>query len=111
MSPPPPDPVVDLDDDAEGMMPDIAREDQQEAGTDQRLAPAGAPTHGRRMSDARYRMELGDQLSAFLVEAGIRPADFKDIEADDKLLQMWRGMPHDMYSLMQHVIGVTTAFT
>ena len=56
-------------------------------------------------------MELGDQLIALLVEAVICPADFTDIEADDRLLQMWRGMSRDMYSLMWHVVGVTTTFT
>ena len=104
MLPPPPNPVVDLD--------DLDAEDQQEAGEDdQRHAPTGAPTRSRHMSDARYRMELGDQLIALLVEAGVRPADFTDIEANDRLLQMWIGMPCDMYIMMRHVIGVTTAFT
>ena len=103
MPPPPHDPVVDLD--------DIDAEDQQEASADdQRPAPAGAPARGQCMSDARYRMELGDQLNAFLVEAGIFPIYFTDIEADDRLLQMWRGMSRDMYSLMRHVVGVTTSF-
>ena len=60
------------------------------------------------MSNARYRMELRNQIIALLVEAGIYPADFRDIEADDRLLQMWRGMPRDMYNLMWHVVGVTT---
>ena len=27
------------------------------------------------------------------------------------LLQMWRGMPRDMYSLMRHVVGVTKTVT
>ena len=45
MLPPPPDPVAELDEDAEGMMLDIA-EDQQEAGADKRPALAGAPTRG-----------------------------------------------------------------
>ena len=40
MPPPPPDLVVDLDEDAEGMMPDIS-EDQQEASADQRPTPTG----------------------------------------------------------------------
>ena len=30
---------------------------------------------------------------------------------NDRLLQMWRGMSHDMYSLMRHVVGVTTVVT
>ena len=85
MPPPPPNLVVDLD--------DLDAEDQQEAGVDQRPTPPGASARGRRMSDARYKMELGDQLIALLVEASIRPTDFTNIEADDRLLQMWRGMP------------------
>ena len=108
MSPPPPDLVVDLDDDAEGMIPDIAREDQQEAGTNQRLAPAGVSASGRRLSDATYKMELDDQINAFIVEVGIRPANMRDIQDDGRLLHMWRGMLRDMYNLMQHGIGATT---
>ena len=38
------------------------------------------------MSDARYMMELGNQLITLFVEAGICLADFIDIEADDRLL-------------------------
>ena len=94
-TPVPHDPGVDLDDD-QGM---VDAEDHQEASA----------RRGRH--DARYRMELGDQLSALIVEASIRPAHYRDIEADDRLLQMWRGMLHDMYSLMQYVIGVTKNFT
>ena len=54
---------------------------------------------------------MGDQLSALIVEAGIRPAHYIDIEADYRLLQMWRGMLRDMYSLMRHVVGATKAVT
>ena len=75
-----------------------------------RPTPAGASVRGR-LSDARYMMELGDQLIALIVEACIRPAHYRDIEVNDRLLQMWRGMSRDMYSLMWHVVGVTTAFT
>ena len=56
-------------------------------------------------------MELGYQLIAFFVEAGIHLADFRDIEANDRLLWMWRGMLRDMYSLMRHVIGATIGVT
>ena len=55
-------------------------------------------------------MELFDQLIALIVEVGIRLADFRDIEADDRLSRMWRGMSRDMYSLMRHVVGVTKTF-
>ena len=54
------------------------------------------------------RMELGNQLSALIVEASIRPAHYRDTQVDDRLLRMWKGMPRDMYSLMQHVVGATT---
>ena len=109
MPAPPHDPCVDLDDDQD--IPDA--EDHQEVGAE-RPTPTGAPVppfarHSR--LDNRYRMELGDQLIALFFEAGICPTDFRDIEVDDRLLQMWRDMPHDMYILMRHVVGVTTAFT
>ena len=74
MSAPPHDPGVDPNDD-QGM-PDV--EDHQEAGA----------RHGR--LDARYRMDLGDQLSALIFEAGIGPAHYRDIQADDRLLQIDR---------------------
>ena len=95
MPPPPLDPGVDPDDD-EGM-PDS--KDHQEAGVDQRHAPAGAPIPPFARSgqlDTRYRMELGDQLNALIVEVRISPAHYRDIQADDRLGRMWRGMPHDM---------------
>ena len=71
-APIPHDPGEDPDD-YQGMA-DV--EDHQEAGA----------RHSR--LDARYQMELGDQLSALIVEAGIMPAHYRDIEADDRLLQM-----------------------
>ena len=92
MSSPPLNPGVDPDDD-QGM---LDAEDHQEVGA----------RHGQ--LDARYRMELGDQLSALIIEAGIRPAHYRDIQGDDRLLHMWRGLPRDMYSLMRHVVGVMT---
>ena len=45
-------------------------------------------------------MELDDQITAFIVEAGIMPVHMRDIHADGRLLQMWRGMSCDMYRLM-----------
>ena len=54
-------------------------------------------------------MELANQLYAFIVDVGIRPTHYRDIHADDRLLRMWRGMPRDMYGLMRHVVGPTTA--
>ena len=94
MPAPPHDPGVDPDDD-QGM-PDA--EDHQETGAE-RHAPTSAlvPPFARRgRLDTRYRMELGNQLSALIVEASISPTHYKDIQVDDRQLQMWRGMPHDM---------------
>ena len=111
MSKPPHDPGVDPDDDQD--MADTEAHDQEVDG--ERHAPhAGAlvlpfSRHGR--PNIRYRMELRDQLSALIVEAGIRPAHYRDIQADDRLIRMWRGMLHDMYSLMRHVVGATIAVT
>ena len=105
------DPGVDPDDDKD--MADVEDHDQEAAG--ERHAPyAGVPVppfarHGR--PDTRYRMELGDQLSALIIEAGIRPAHYKDIHADDRLIRMWRGMSRDMYNLMWHVAGATIVVT
>ena len=97
----PHDPGVDPDDD-QGM-PDV--EDHQEAGA-KRPALAGAsvlPFGRHDRLDIRYRMELGDQLTALIVEAGIRLANMRDIQADGRLLHMWRGM--------RHVVGATTLVT
>ena len=63
-------------------------EDHQEAGAE-RHAHVGAPVPpfarcGR--LDTRYRMELGNQLSALIVEVGIRPTHYRDIHVDDRLL-------------------------
>ena len=103
---PPHDPCVDPDDD-QGM-PNV--EDHQEASAE-RPDPVGVlvppfSRHGR--LDSEYRMELGDQLTALIVEVGISPANMRDIQADGRLLHMWRGMLRDMYSLMRHVVGATT---
>ena len=90
VSAPPHDPCVYTDDD-QGM-PDA--EDHQEVGVD-RHAHAGTPVPPfarRGRLDTRYKMELGDQLTALIVEAGIRPATMRDIQADGRLLHMWRGM-------------------
>ena len=106
---PPHDPSVDPNDD-QGM-PYV--DDHQEASVE-RPAPAGAPVlpfARRGRIDARYRMELGNQLSAFIVEAGIRPAHYRDIQANDRLLWMWRGTSCDMYNLMWHVVGATIVVT
>ena len=112
MSDPPHDPGVDPDDNQD-MADGKDDHDQDEADAAERHAPAhGAlvppfARHGR--PETRYRMELGNQLSALIVEASIRPAHYRDIQVDDRMLRMWRGIPRDMYSLMQHVVGVTTA--
>ena len=100
MSEPPHDLGVDPDDDQD--MANAKYHDQDETDA-KRHALVGAPIppfarHSR--PDTRYRMELGNQLSEFIVEAGIRPAHYRDIEADDKLLRMWRGMSRDRKSVV-----------
>ena len=84
----PNDPGVDPDDDQ-----DMADSKDHE-GCVARPAPTGVlvppfARHGR--LHRRYKMELGDQLTALIVEAGIRPATMRDIQADGRLLHMWRG--------------------
>ena len=89
--------------------------DQDEAGVAERHAPAhGAPVlpfSRRGRPETRYRMELGNQLCALIVDAGIRPAHYRDIYANDRLFRMWRGMPRDMYDLMRHVEEAMTDIT
>ena len=112
MSDPPHHLGVDPDDN-EDMADSEDDHDQDEAGAAERHAPAhGAlvppfARHGR--PETRYRMELGRQIYALIVDASIRPAHYRDIQADDRLLWMWRGMSRDMYGLMRHVVGATTA--
>ena len=79
MSGPPHDPGVDPDDDQD--MVDVEDHDQDDAGAE-RHPPAGAPVPPfarRGRPETRYRMELGNQLSALIVDAGIRPTHQKDI--------------------------------
>ena len=110
MSDPPHDPSVDPDDEQD--MADAEDDhDQDQVGAAERHAPIGAPVPPfarRGRPETIYRMDLGNQLSALVVEAGIRPAHYRDIQANDRLLRMWRGMSRDMYSLMRHVVGATT---
>ena len=56
-------------------------------------------------------MELGNQLNTFIVEVGIRSTHYRDIQANNSLLWMWRGMSRDMYNLMWHVVGAMTTVT
>ena len=83
---PPHDPGVDPDGDQD--MADAKAHDQEATG--ERHAPhAGAsvlPFARRSRPDTRYRMDLGDQLSALIVEAGIKPSHYRDIQDDDRLL-------------------------
>ena len=90
---PPHDLGVDPDDDQD--MPDV---EDHEVGAE-RPTPTGAPvlpfSRCDRL-DSRYMMELGNQLTALIIEAGIRPANMRDIQADGRLLHMCKGMPHNM---------------
>ena len=92
---------------------DMAYVEDHEAGAD-RPAPAGASVppfarHGR--LDSRLRMELGDQICALFVVVGVRPATMRGIHDNGRLVHMLRGMPLDMYNLMQYVVGATTLVT
>ena len=60
-------------------MPDA--EDHEEASAE-RPSLAGAPVPPFARHDRlnnKFRMELGDQLTALIVEAGIRPTNMRDI--------------------------------
>jgi hypothetical protein len=50
-------------------------------------------------------MEVCDRLSAILVGAGVRPVQMRDIRVESDLLQLWMDLPHDMTSLMHHIVG------
>ena len=81
------DPGVDPDDDQD--MADAEDHDQDEANAVERHAPAGAlvPPFARRgRPETRYRMELGNQISEFIVDASIRLAHYRDKKADERLL-------------------------
>ena len=82
------DPGVNPDDDQD--MADTEAHDQEASGErHDPHADAPVPPFARRSRpDTRYRMELGDQLSALIVEAGIMPANMRDIQADGRLLHM-----------------------
>ena len=108
MSTPPNDPGVDPDEDQ-----DMLNAEDHEASAE-RPTPVGVsvpPFSRRGRLDSRYRMELGDQITALIIEAGIRPANMRDIQTDGRMLHMWRGMTRDMYNLMCQVIGATIAVT
>ena len=111
MPTPPHDLGVDLDDNQD--MAD-AEDHDQEAGGERHAPHVGTPVppfcrHGR--PDTRYRMELADQFNALIVKESIRPTHYRDIQANDRLIWIWRGMPRNMYILVRHVVGVTTAVT
>ena len=112
----PHDPGVDPDDDNQDMANVEHDHDEDDVGETKRHAPAhhGAPMphfSRRGRPKTRYRMDLANQLFALIFYVGIRPAHYRGIQDDDRLLWMWRGMLRAMYSLMRHVIGVTTAIT
>ena len=114
MSDPPHDPGV-YPDDYDQEMAD-ALEDEAGGVAERRADPAphGAPVpYFARLSrpETIYRMELGNQLCGLISDVGIRPAHYREIQGDDILLRMWRGMPRDMYSLMRHVVGATKTIT
>ena len=98
---------VDLDD-YDQEMADLSY-DEADGAAERRVDPAphGAPVSPfarRGRPETRY-------LCGLILDAGIRPAHFREIQGDDRLIRMWRGMSHDMYSLMRHVVGATTGVT
>jgi hypothetical protein len=58
----------------------------------------------RRMPDTRFRLELGDRLSALLTKVGVCPALMRDIRVDPTLLDIWNEVSHDLMPLMCHII-------
>ena len=116
MSDPPHDPGVDPND-YDQEMADAPDQDEASGTSERRVdphAPHGAPVlpfARRGRPETRYRMELGSQLCGLISNAGIRPAHYREIQGDNRLIQMWRGMLRDMYSLMRHVVEATTTVT
>jgi hypothetical protein len=53
------------------------------------------PDDMHRSPNTRFRLELGDRISALLTEVGVRPALMHDIMAYSTLLDIWREMSHD----------------
>ena len=107
MPDPPHDPGVDPDDFDQEMANALDDRDDPHV-------PHGAPVPPfarRGQLETRYRMELGNQLYGLISDAGIGPAHYREIQGDDRLLWMWKGMLRDMYGLMRHVVGATTAVT
>ena len=113
MSDPPHDPGVNPDDYDQEMV-DAPPEDEAGGTTERRVdhhVPHGAPVPPFARCcrpKTRYQMELGSQLCGLISDAGIRPTHYRDIQVDDRLFQMWRGMPRDFFTLMRDVVGATS---
>ena len=65
----------------------------------------------RHRSYTRFRLELGDQICALLVELGVHPVLMQDIKANPMLLDIWRDMSRDMVPLMCHIVRATRLIT
>jgi hypothetical protein len=65
------------------------------------------PDGMHRRLDTRFRLELGDQISALLTKVGVFPALMRDIKAYPMLLELCMEMSHDLMHLMCHIIVVS----
>ena len=92
MSGPPHDPSVDPNNDDQDMDDAKDHHDEDEASAVERHAPAHGPPvppFARcGQPETRYRMELANQLCALIVDVGIMPAHYIDIQGNDRLLWM-----------------------
>jgi hypothetical protein len=57
--------------------------------------------------DIRFGMELEDRLYTNLAKEGVVPMKVGDIKEGPRIMELWRDLPHDMMSLMHHIIGVS----
>ena len=88
MSDPPHDLGVDPDEDQDMVDAEDDHDQHEISATEKHALAHGAPVppfarHSR--PETRYRMELGNQLYVLIVDAGIRPAHYRDIHADNRL--------------------------
>ena len=62
--------------------------------------------HGMpRREDCRVRFELVDHICALFSRERVSFAHVTQIKEDQHLFDIWRTFPHDMTTLMHHVVG------
>jgi hypothetical protein len=86
--------------------PPYVEEEMLEATTGQ-VPQAHIPGSMRHRLDTRFRLELGDQLCALLVEVGVHPVMMQDIREYPMLLDIWREISCDMMPLMHYIVRST----